>query len=392
MKKSMRDTISHAAQDLDSWANAVSKMAIPPLGDAPEPFPQRDQLRERQLVARLHPHRMNLRVEGKIQETPSTVTLRLDRTDGELPPFRAGQYLNLYVSFEGVETSRPYSISSAPGEPYLDLTIKEKPGGFVSPYLCSRLWEGDELKSSGPEGWFRHEPLIDPKELVFLAGGSGITPFMSMVRQQVRDGFSRRITLLYGCRNEDEVIFGAELRRLAEEHEQLELAVVLSEPASGSGGFLDHKLIRDRVGGVDDKQFFICGPEVMIPFCLEALEDLGVPLHRRRVETFGPPEDVTSLPGWPADLGAGAPFTVEVEGRGEIQATAGEPLINSLERAGLVIPATCRSGACSACRSRLLQGEVFCPPGVGIRQWDRENGYIHPCMAYPLSNLRLRLP
>ncbi len=393
MKKDLRSRLTHVAQDLGAWARAAAAMAIPPVGDGPDPFPWRERVRERRLVERLHPPSMELKVEGRRRETPTTVTLRLVRTDGELPPFSPGQYVNLHVTVDGTETSRPYSIASAPGEPFLELTVKEKPDGFVSPHLVNEVAEGDALRSSGPEGWFRREPLIDPAELVFMAGGSGVTPFMSMIRQQARDGFDCRVTLLYGCRNADEVIFADELRALAQEHEALELAVVFSEsPNGGSGGLLDRALIRNRVGDVADRLFFICGPEPMIPFCLETLDGLGVPLHRRRVETFGPPADVTALSGWPAGLDAQRQFTVEVEGRGQVQATAGEPLMNALERAGMIIPATCRVGTCSACRSRLLRGTIYDPPGTGVRQGDREHGYIHPCMAYPISDLVIRLP
>ena len=395
MKRTLGQNITDVAADLGGWAKAVADMARPLTGGPAHSYPQRDRDQELRLVQRLHPDSMELRLEERVQETPTTVTLRLARTDGELPPFRPGQYLSLEVELEGTRTSRPYSIASAPGAPLLEITIKDKPGGFVSPYLTQQLTVGDTLRSSGPEGWFRQEPLIDPDHLVFLAGGSGITPFMSMLRHRSKSGAPGRVTLLYGCRTEEEVIFAQELRALERSQPGLEMVIVLSEPTegfAGQAGLLDVELLQVVVGDPADKLFFICGPEAMIPFCREAVEALGAPAHRVRVETFGPPEDVTTLAGWPAGISGDQRFTVEVEGHPSLDAPAGEPLINALERAGLVVPATCRVGACSACRSRLLQGEVFCPEGVGVRQWDRENGYIHPCMAYAVSDLRLRLP
>ena len=95
----------------------------------------------RQIVERLHPHRMKLRVIEIIEETPSTKTLRFERTDGLLPPFRPGQYVNLFADVDGVLTSRPYSISSAPRGAneanMLDLTVRDKPGGFVASFLLN---------------------------------------------------------------------------------------------------------------------------------------------------------------------------------------------------------------------------------------------------------------
>jgi ferredoxin len=142
---------------------------------------------------------------------------------------------------------------------------------------------------------------------------------------------------------------------------------------------------------VAGKTFYICGPNVMYDFCLAALTELGVPRHKINRELYGPPDDVTQEPGWPEGLSADTMFSVEVEGRETIQAPAGEPLLNSLERYGIVVPAVCRAGECSACRTRLLSGQVFMPAHTGLRESDRQHGYIHACVAYPLTDLQVRL-
>jgi len=363
----------------------------------------------RQIVERLHPARMRLRVTEIIQQTPSTKTLRFERIDGPLPPFRPGQYVNLFVDVDGVLTSRPYSISSAPRlghspeqsgaqqEPHtLDLTIRDKADGFVAPYLLNEVQVGDELETTGPAGSFYHEPLIDGEELVFLAGGSGITPFMSIIN----DAFGRdevasslRIHLLYGSRVPDDVIFGPELEELAERHPGLHYSPIISEPPpgyEGLTGFLDATAIREQVGDLSGKTVYVCGPNVMYDFCLESLTELGVPEHKIKRELYGPPDDVTKEPGWPEALDAGTLFEVEIEGRETIRAAAGEPLLNSLERYGIVVPVVCRAGECSACRTRLLSGRVFQPASTGLRESDREHGYIHACVSYPLEDLRIR--
>lgn len=358
------------------------------------------------VVTRLHPERMRLRVIDVIQETPTTKTLRFERVDGPLPPFRPGQYVNLFADVDGILTSRPYSISSSPGSAsategqaggILDLTVRDNPGGFVAPYLLSEVQVGDELETTGPAGSFYHEPLIDGNDLVFLAGGSGITPYMSIIR----DTFARtevtsplRIQLLYGSRVPEDVIFHAELTDLAATHAHLNYTLVISEPPpgyEGLHGFLDAQFIRQQVGDVTGKTFYICGPGVMYDFCLTALQELGVPAHRIRRELYGPPTNVTQEPGWPEGLSADTVFDVEVVGRRAIRAPAGEPLMNTLERYGIVVPAVCRTGACSACRTQLLSGRVFMPAHTALRESDREHGYIHACVAYPLEDLKIRL-
>jgi len=355
------------------------------------------------IVARIHPRRMTLRVVEIIQATPTTKTFRLERTDGPLPPFRAGQYVNVFVDVDGVLTSRPYSIASPPGSDLLELTVRNKPGGFVAPYLLNEIKVGDEIATTGPAGNFYYEPLIDGDDLVFLAGGSGITPFMSLIRDLLatRPGQvgqpALKMHLLYGSRTPDDVIYGDELTQLAARHANFHYTLVISEPPpgyNGPTGLLDAPRIREQVGDVTGKTFYICGPNVMYDFCLAALDELGVPRYKVRRELYGPPADVTKEPGWPAGVTATTLFQVEVIGHKVIPAPAGEPLLNTLERHGIVVPALCRSGACSACRTRLLSGRVFSVFSgsmVGLRESDRQHGYIHACVTYPLSDLRIRL-
>jgi len=354
------------------------------------------------IVSRIHPRRMRLRVIEILRETPTTKTFRLERTDGELPPFRPGQYISVFVDVDGVLTSRPYSIASPPLLPaekeraVLELTVRDRPGGFVAPYLLHEVQVGDEIETTGPTGGFYHEPLIDGDDLVFLAGGSGITPFRSIILDNIRRERRLVIHLLYGSRVPDDVIYGDELTELANDHVSLNYSLVISEPPPGyegdsRTGLLDAKLIRDEVGSVEGKTFYICGPNAMYDLVLAELEELGVPPHKIRRELYGPPADVTKAPGWPKGLPAGRVFNVEVAGKRTVRAPAGEPLLNSLERYGLLVPAVCRSGACSACRLRLVSGRVFIPSHTGLRESDRRHGYVHACVSYPLEDLRIRL-
>ena len=132
---------------------------------------------QEKVVASIHPRRLlKLKIKEIIKETGSAKTFRLESTDGKLPWFRAGQYINLFVDIGGVKTSRPYSISSAPGKSYYDITVRRVEGGFVSSYLLDKVKVGDGFESTGPGGYFYYEPLVDSTYLVFLAGGSGAAP------------------------------------------------------------------------------------------------------------------------------------------------------------------------------------------------------------------------
>lgn len=382
-------------KDFSGYLNLGFKRAVVPRMkkgvDYTEPK-YKDQVR--QVVENIHPKQMKLRVSKVIKETTTTKTFRFERLDAPLPPFRAGQYVNLFVEIKGVRTSRPYSISSVPGGDLLDLTVRKKPGGFISPFLLSKLKKSDELTSTGPLGHFYPEPLIDGADLVFIAGGSGITPFMSMLREQLTKGWPQKITLLYGARTPKDVVFGKELKAMARQSERFNYTLVISEPPKGykgETGFLDSKIMKKLIGEVEKKTFFICGPNVMYDYCIPELKKLKVPVHKIRRELYGPPDPVTEQPGWPKKIKAKDQFKVEVAGRKSFSAPAGEPLINSLERNHLVIPAECRSGECSACRIKLIRGKVFMPENVGLRESDHHTGHIHACVSYPLTDIEIRL-
>jgi ferredoxin-NADP reductase len=346
------------------------------------------------VVSRIHPKRMKLRVVEFLSQTATAKTFCFQRVDGPLPPFRAGQYVNVMVNVDGVRTSRPYSISSAPLAERLELTVRDKPGGFVAPYLLNELKTGDVLETTGPAGHFYYEPLIDGEDLVFLAGGSGITPFMSMIRETVQRRRRLKINLLYGSRSADDIIFKSELETVAASHSNFTFSLVLSEPPEGYEGlkgFLDSKLIGQVVGGIKGKTFYVCGPRAMHDLCRAALKEMEVPQRKIRYELYGAPDDVSKEPGWPEGLSRDVVFEVDVAGEKMILAKAGEPLLNALDRSGLVVPALCRSGECSACRIRLLEGRVFVSSQASVRESDRKAGYIHSCVSYPIDNLKIRL-
>jgi len=346
------------------------------------------------IIDALHPQRLDLTVSEITQETTSAKSIKLVNEGGCQPPFQSGQYINVFVDAGGVRTSRPYSIASSPTQTgHYELTVRKVEDGFVSDYLMNELKPGDKISSSSPSGNFHYNPLFHGNKLALIAGGSGITPFMSMIRELSDKNLSRRLHLFYGCRVEDDVIYRAELDRIASAHKNFTWDLVVSEPTPsyrGHKGFINAGLIKERLDGLD-WMFFICGPQAMYQFCLPELEKLQVPSRKIKVEVMGAPKNIVAYPGWPENVKAGDVFKVAVKGKKTINASALEPLMISLERAGMVIPALCRSGECSLCRTKLLSGKVYQPNDVKLRKSDRTFGYIHPCMAYPTTDIEIML-
>jgi ferredoxin-NADP reductase len=351
--------------------------------------------RRAEVVSRLHPSVLKLKVADIILETPSTKTFRLVAREGNLPPFQAGQYINLQVAFNGIRTSRPYSISSSPRQTaYYDITVRKIAGGFVSAYLFDQTAVGEQFDSSGPAGNFYYNPLFHGQKLVFLAGGSGVTPFMSMIRENADLGLEREIHLFYGSQTSEELIFHQELTGINARRPHFHYHPVREEVAAdyqGLSGCISSDLIARVLGEQTVDTYYICGPQAMYDALLPQLEALKIPGRKIRHEMFGNPTDIAAAPGWPREIGKDTTFTVHVAGKKSLPAQAGEPLLIALEKAGLMVPSLCRSGECSLCRVQLLSGKVFQPPGVLLRESDKKYGYIHSCKAYPLEDLEIRL-
>lgn len=351
---------------------------------------------------KLHPDYQRLVIDEVIpHEGAKAKTFVFRRADGEaFPYFRAGQYLSLKLPLEGSFVTRAYSLCSSPKDALKGraaITVRSNPGGFAADKLLAALKPGDEVIASDPQGFFYYEDLRDAKHVVGLAGGSGITPFLSMA-YALRDGAEDfELTLLYGSRDEESILFKKELDEVAAACPKFRVVHVLSdeEKAGYEHGFITAELIKKYAPADAEYSVFLCGPEGMYRFLKPEIEKLALPerLFRRKMI------DVTKTP-WELD---GYPqqcrdkiFNLTVrQGNREykLSASANETVLTAIERAGIKAPSRCRSGECGWCRSRMLEGSVFIPQENELRRWaDKEYGYIHPCSSFPTSDIVLEVP
>jgi ferredoxin-NADP reductase len=348
-----------------------------------------------QYINRLHPDRQTLKITDIIQETDTTKTFRLVSTDSMLAPFQAGQYLALFVEVDGHRTSRPYSISSPPNQiGYYDITVKRVAHGLVSNYLLDQVHVGDSLTVSGPQGTFYFNPLIHDETMICIAGGSGITPFMSIIREIVDRGLRRTVILFYGNRHAEDIIFHEQLLQISDRFKRIHYIPVIENAAEnyqGQCGLITADLIKETTGSMEKASFFLCGPQGMYNFCLPQIDQLDIPRRKIRKELYGPPLDICQDPAWPQEIEPDRHFSVSVKGGPVISAPASVPLLVSLEKSGIMPPSICRSGECSMCRVKVLSGNVFQPAETPVRKSDRQFGYVHACVSYPLTDLEILL-
>lgn len=357
------------------------------------------------LCDRIHPGKQSLRVTDIKDLSHDTKLYRFisAKPNKALAPFRAGQYIGITVEIDGVRTSRPYSLVSSPNQlAYYEIGIKRKQGGFVSPYILDNLKIGDILDATEPMGTFYYNPIFHGNDLVFIAGGCGITPFMSILRNISEKMLPLNCRIIFGCLTEKDILFREELEELQKRRSNIKVEFVLSDPEpewKGECGFITKDKILDNIGSTDKKFFYIVGNLPMYQFIQGELEALGVPKHRILFELYGVPDDITLVMGWPKEIDANKRVNITVDyirqGRKEqkvFEASCIEPLLNSIERTkelGFLIDSGCRSGACALCRTKIISGKVFVPPEVTIREVDTEYGYIHSCISYPITDIHL---
>ena len=324
----------------------------------------------------LHPGYQSAKLVKIISNTADTKTYEFET---ERPfYFRAGQYMTLGATIDGSVVSRPYAASSAPKaalEKRVAFTIKKC--GFFSGYMFDNAKVGDTFTVGDPTGEFCYEPVKDASHIVAIAGGSGITPFYSMA-QAITDGtIDVKLTIFYGAKTEEDLIFKTELDAL--KSDKIKVIYVLSneKKAGYESGFIGAEIIEKYVSG--DFTVMMCGPQAMYAFLDKELTKFNLPLRRIKKEanTVGMRDVKEAHYKITVKIGFNT-YTVDADSR--------ETVLTALERAGLNVPAKCRAGGCGFCHAKLISGKFTIPGADKRRLADAKFGYFHPCCSYPDSD------
>ena len=353
---------------------------------SPDPLPK--EYRVNQLARRLHPGRMEVELTAMRSLAPGMTELTFKRVDGEaFPFFRAGQYVSLQGQVGESIVSRPYSVVSSPRQALENkLVLGVADAGFFSGWLNREARIGDRFRMTEPSGEFHYETLRDYKQIVCIAGGAGITPFVSMARSMAEGDEPYEMLLFYGARDEAHLAYRAELDALQEKG--LRVVYVLSdeEKPGFAHGFVTAALMEQYVD-IRQATFFLCGPQAMYDFLAAELAPYGLPVkavHR----------DATCCPSLAVDSPHTLRLTVHIRDQVfTMDAAENETLLTAMERGGVPAPNKCRAGGCGYCHSKWLGGEFRIAEGRdGRREADRKFGFIHPCVTYPLTDIEIEVP
>lgn len=387
-------------QRLDALRRDAAMVRRSLVGSPPSPFVSRKPSvhTEREASAALAPRSM--RVARVVRETADAVTLVLEDPTGAPVRFVAGQFFTLLASVDGEALRRAYSASSSALDPSrVELTIKRVAGGKVSGFVVDGIREGETIELLGPSGSFTFTP--DPtaqRHVVLVGGGSGITPLMSIARTLLAAEPRSFVSLVYGNRREDDVIFRDALAALAAEHaERFARVDVLSEPPpgwTGATGMLERDVVARQLDVVDvhaelPAEFYVCGPEPMMRAAREAILARGVDPSRIHEERFASPH-LRAASSTPLDAQT---VTARMrDGERRFVVAAGQTILEAGLAAGAPMPFSCAMGGCGACKVKLADGEVDMEEPSCLTDEERAAGYVLACVSRPKCAAVVEVP
>ncbi len=333
----------------------------------------------------------DLKVAQVTRETPQCVAIELEIPQDKSVQFhyKNGQYVTIEKEIDGNKVRRSYSICSAhQNKEAFTIAVKEVTGGTLSPVLNQKLNTGDVLHVSEPEGNFTLPVLSPAAELFFYAGGSGITPILSLIKQALYDS-KATVRLLYANTEDSQVIFLDQLTELQQAFQDRFTVQHFIEA--------DNSTIKDAIQGRIPNTYihnlplenngvqhhFICGPGPLMEHVKANLEQQQVAGANIHLEYFEAPEE--DLPDTGEFKGT-AEVTIILDGE-ETKLSVGEDdsILSAMLEAGMDAPYSCQSGVCATCRALVSEGEVYLSQNLGITDGEIKEGYTLTCSSYPRS-------
>ncbi|MDN5200823.1 ferredoxin--NADP reductase [Fulvivirgaceae bacterium BMA10] len=348
----------------------------------------------------MNSHYYNLTVKNIIQETKDAITIVFEMPDNGIA-YKSGQFLTLIADIDGKEVRRSYSFCSSP---FVDedvaVTVKRVEGGLMSNYLPDQLNVGDTLRVMEPMGVFTTEYKEDNKRhLVMFAGGSGITPLMSISKSMLTKEPDSIVSLIYCNRDIDSIIFKDDLDDLQTQYEgKLQVIHVLDNAPmnwQGHSGLLNHEMLKklfERMPdwGTEKTTYLMCGPEGMMNNVETLLALQNIPKDRIFKESFvsgtikkeakeeeaTEPDEIITREVMIIYDGEEHKFTVE----------PGSTILETALDLDIDLPYSCQSGLCTACRGKCLSGKVKLDEEEGLSEQEIEEGYVLTCVGHPLTD------
>lgn len=347
-------------------------------------------------MSRFHP----LTVTDVARDTRDSVVVTLQPQDPDAFRFIQGQYLTFRRMFDGQELRRSYSICAGLDDGALRVGIKRVDGGAFSSWANEALAPGDVLDAMPPAGKF-HIPLAPDQARQYLAfaGGSGITPVLSIIRTVLAREPDSRVTLVYANRRISTIMFREELEDLKNQHlGRLSVLHILGQDAQDIElftGRLDTdklaQLFQHWIDIASVHTAFICGPEGMMQTIAASLRDHGLQDSQIKYELFGaaqPGRAPQAARSQAQDQGKTCALSVTLDGttRSLDMAMDGTTVLQAALGADMDAPYSCTAGVCSTCRAKVLDGRAEMAVNHALEDYEVRAGYVLTCQCTPLTD------
>lgn len=340
----------------------------------------------------------NLRITKIKQETADTKTFTFENHPS-FSDYKPGQFITVQAEIDHKKIRRAYSLSStAKIDAQPSITIKALANGLMSNWVQS-LHEGDQLSCMPPMGNFVFQPVQNKKRWFMLyAAGSGITPIFSILKAILAEEPQSYVSLLYGSRYENQIIFKEELDLLQLKYPaRFKLLHTISQPSPswiGERGRIDEELIMSTleflkpVSPFEDTLVYMCGPQAMMDDLIPVLMQQGVKKENIHRESFFTSlDDLAKQAEKEAQNLSERKVKLHLDGETfEFEVDPASTILEAALREGIDMPYSCQSGLCTACRGKCLSGQVYMEENDGLSDDEIQEGYVLTCVGHPLTD------
>ncbi len=341
---------------------------------------------------------LKLKVTRVKRETADAISLYFD-ANSQIDSFYPGQFLTLVLPFEGRGgVRRSYSICTTPAQlPEIGVCIKRVDNGLVSNLLNDNAKEGQQYEIIEPYGQFSlNHKIAQLPTLVLIGAGSGITPLMSILKTALAHSSQPNVVLLYGNRDEENVIFSEELSALQQANApRFRLIHTLSKSlgtmATALKGRIDGEKVKNLLDLPEVKvdantNFYVCGPEGMMHMAVETLEQSGIPKLRLHKESFYHSPKVEQATSSSPEEEQQVPVTILFEGKEhEVMVEAGQGILEAALDFGLDLPYACQMGICGMCRAVKVSGQMIIGDQESLTDAEIAEGSCLTCVGHPVG-------
>jgi ring-1,2-phenylacetyl-CoA epoxidase subunit PaaE len=356
---------------------------------------------EKKEEAHSGPRYYDLVVKEIVNETRDAISIVFEHPPSSKIAYKAGQFLTLIAPINSKEVRRAYSLCSSPfTDTDLAVTVKRVELGLMSNWLTDNLRKGSRMKIMEPMGQFTTE--FNPsgkRHIIMFAGGSGITPLMSIIKSTLSQETNSICSLIYCNRDEHSIIFKDALDAMQTKDEgRLHVIHVLDNAPmnwQGYSGLLNHEMLSklfERIPdwGNDKTTYLMCGPEGMMNNVESLLRVRNIPSGKVFKESFvqgiinKEPKVESALPETEQKA---REVTIRYDGQEfKVMVPPNKAILETALDAGIDLPYSCQSGLCTACRGKCLSGEVRLDEEEGLSQSERAEGYVLTCVGHPMTD------